>query len=98
MVYIYSNKAYHKDEDFTIDVGQTYDEAYSKEHHIELLEEIYPDMTVIPLWTYEHNCLIIETYCRDKFDSSADGFAVYNDREEFEDELRRINKELKYDN
>jgi hypothetical protein len=61
---------------------------------MELIQEKYPDLEVIQLWTYEHSGMCIETYRRDIFDSSMDAFGCTDNMEEFEKKLAKINRKL----
>ena len=74
---------YSGNKDFKKNVLSTSEMANSQEHHIELLEELYPEHTITPLWTFEHGgvCLELSPSCR--WDSSADAFGAYKNNGEF---------------
>ena len=91
---VYSRKAYHSDTEFGKNVIKTSKIARNKNHHIKLLQEIYPTYKIKPLYTYEHNCLIIEENRRCQFDSSADAFAAYKNEKQLQKRLQEINDNL----
>ena len=94
MTYIYSRKAYQDDEEFADIIESTASEANSLAHHMELIQEQYPDLQVVQLWTYEHSDMSIDTFKRCQWDSSADAFAVTDDMNELEQQLDQINEDL----
>ena len=94
MTHVYSRKAYQEDEAFAQVVESTANLANNKEHHIELIQEEYPDLTIVPLWTYEHSGMSIDTFQRCSFDSSADAFGATSDLTELDEVLSTINEEL----
>ena len=94
MTYIYSRKAYQEDEEFADIVESTANEASNLLHHMELIQEHYPELQVVQLWTYEHSGMSIDTFKRCQWDSSADAFAVTDDMNELEQQLDQINKDL----
>lgn len=94
MTLIYSRKGYDQDEEFAEIVLGTAAQADNLEHHMELIQEEYPDLQVVQLWTYEHSGMSIDTYRRCRFDSSSDAFGCYSDRTEFEKKLEDINSTL----
>ena len=94
MTYIYSRKAYTDDTEFADIVESTALEATSQQHHTELIQEHYPDLTIEPYYTYEHGGMLIEPSLRCQFDSSADAFVAYDDKQELEDRLAEINDSL----
>lgn len=91
---VFSRKAYQEDEKFAQAVLNTAKIANSKEHHIELLQELYPNYIIEPLWTYEHSGMIIDRFCRCRWDSSADAFCAYKNEEQLEEKLKCINESL----
>lgn len=91
---VYSRKAYNCDVEFLNSVENTAKIARNKNHHIKLLQEIYPTYKIKPLYTYEHNCLIIEENRRCQFDSSADAFAAYKNEKQLQKRLQEINDNL----
>ena len=94
MTHIYSRKAYQDDEEFADIVESTASEANNLLHHMELIQEQYPDLQVVQLWTYEHSGMSIDTFKRCQWDSSADAFAVTDDMNELEQQLDQINEDL----
>lgn len=94
MTYLYSRKAYQEDMEFAEIVESTAEEANSLTHHIQLIQEHYPNLTVVQLWTFEHSGMSIDTFKRCQWDSSADAFAVTDNMEELEERLAIINKDL----
>lgn len=94
MTLIYSRKAYHDDAEFASIVESTAMEANNLEHHIELINKYYPELTTVQLWTYEHSGMRIETFQRCSWDSSADAFAATDDHDELQTKLAEINEEL----
>ena len=94
MVHIYSRKAYTADTAFGRIVEETASIADSREHHTELIQEEFPDLTVVPYYTYEHGGTMIEAHKRCAFDSSADAYVAYDDPGELDDVLLAINSDL----
>lgn len=94
MTLIYSRKAYNEDAQFAEVVEATANEANNLEHHMDLIQEEYPDLQIIQLWTYEHSGMSIDTFKRCTWDSSSDAFAATDDMNELEIILTAINKEL----
>ena len=94
MTHIYSRKAYNNDKDFADVVESTASEANSLTHHMELIQEHYPDLQIVQLWTYEHSGMSIDTFKRCQWDSSADAFAVTDNMDELEQQLNQINEDI----
>ena len=94
MTLIYSRKAYQGDTEFAEVVEATANQADSQAHHTELISEHYPDLEVIPYYTYEHGGMMIEPTRRCQWDSSADAFVATNDHDELADYLNAINTDL----
>ncbi len=94
MTHIYSRKAYQNDKKFAKIVEETSREANNLEHHMELIQEYYPKLVVIQLWTYEHGGMSIDKFKRCQFDSSADAFAATDNPNALNRKLSKINKEL----
>jgi hypothetical protein len=93
---IYSKKMenfgiYTGDKDFKDAVLRTFENANSQEHHVELLEAIYPDYTIIPLWTFEHGGVCLEYSPSCSFDSSSDAFGAYKNEDTFDNLFSSIN-------
>jgi hypothetical protein len=82
---------YKGNESFKKNVLETSKIANNHQHHIELLENLYPNHTIIPLWTYEHGEVILEKYPSCSFDSSTDAFAAYKIEQDFDDLFNQIN-------
>lgn len=91
---VFSKKAYQEDKEFAKAVLETSKIAFSKRHHIMLLQKIYPSYIITELFTYEHGCLIIEENRRCRFDSSADAFAAYKCEKQLKKRLQEINDDL----
>lgn len=94
MTYLYSRKAYQEDMEFAEIVESTAEKANNLTHHIQLIQEHYPNLTVVQLWTFEHSGMSIDTFKRCQWDSSADAFGCYDNRLEFEEKLEEINSTL----
>jgi len=94
MTHIYSRKAYNLDTEFADVVESTSREANNLEHHMELIQDFYPELEVIQLWTYDHSGMSIDQFKRCQWDSSADAFAVTDNHTELEEVLSNINEEL----
>jgi len=94
MTLIYSRKAYTEDEEFADIVEDTASQANNLAHHKDLIQDEYPKLKVVQLWTYEHSGISIDTFRRCQWDSSADAFAVTDNWDELEAELARINEGL----
>ena len=94
MTHIYSRKAYHDDSTFMEVVESTAQEANNLEHHMDLIQDEYPDLQIVQLWTYEHSGMSIDTFKRCTWDSSADAFAATDDMDELEHVLSVINEDL----
>ncbi len=96
LIYVRKNYVGHNasEKQFQRDVEDTQEYAYSVENHIEKLQAIYPDYTIIPLYTYEHGEKCIETYKRCQWDSSLNGMAAFKNREDLDKKLIEINKKI----
>lgn len=99
-VLIYSQKAYHEDKKFGMDVEKTAKKANSPEEHMELLKKIYPKYNIIQLFTFSHSGMCIEKTRRAGYygmDSSADAFAAYKKEEDLDEKIAEINRDLDSD-
>jgi len=86
MTHVYSRKAQIQDDDQFAEVVETTAKlANNKDHHMELIQEHYPDLTIVPLWTYEHSGMSIDTF---------DAFGATSDLTELDEVLSTINDEL----
>ena len=97
---IYSRSAYSGDKEFKAAVEKTYNnpKATSIETHLELLQEIYPSYTIIPIYTFQHsNVIKIEKSRRCIFDSSLNGFAAYKSEKSLDKKIDEININLYLD-
>lgn len=80
-VLLYSRKAYSSDKKFKETVEETAKIASSLENHRDLISKRYPKYTIVPLYTYEHSGMCIEKARSCQFDSSADAFGAYLEKE-----------------
>jgi hypothetical protein len=89
-----NNGLYKGNETFAKEVLRTANIARSKEDHIELLKNRFPNYIIVPLWTYEHSSFCLELSPSCQFDSSADAFAAYKNKNKFDKEFKKINEEI----
>jgi hypothetical protein len=96
---IYSRTAYSGDKEFKTAVEKTYNNpnVTSIETHIELLQEIYPSYTIIPIYTFKHsNVIRIEKSITCIFDSALNGFAAYKSELQLDKKIEEINLILNF--
>jgi len=95
---IFSKKAYYgntkQEEEFGKNVLKTANQARNKEHHIELMQELYPSHTIEMLYTYDHSGMALERSPSCQWDSSMDGMVAYKDDEQLNQRILEINEEL----
>lgn len=95
---IFTKKAYtgksKSEKDFARNVIETSRLANNLNHHIQLLQEIYPNYNITELYTFEHGNMYIERTRSCRFDSSLDGMAAYKDEKELTKKIQNINDYL----
>jgi len=94
------NGMYEGNKNFSENIIETSSIAKNKQEHIELLENIYPDYTILPMYSFEHGagCYSLDfepnqTYYG--FDSSEDAFVAYKNVEKMETVVREINNSFR---